>query len=104
MALRQYRPDTHPYENSLPKEKQATYQTYQASNPHQERLKELLFFVNIVLFSIITVMAAYIYLSFQIPVFIAFLMAIVTGFIGLRLVQALMRRKYKQITQKKRRK
>lgn len=101
MALRQYRPDYHPYEKHSPKEKQATYHTYQAKNPHQERLKEVLFFVNIMIFSILTVIATYIYLCMKLPAFVAFLLAIVTGGIGLRLVQIGLKTYFTKLKQKK---
>ena len=47
MALRQERPDQSLYEEHLPKEQQATYQEYQARKPYENRLRELLFFVNL---------------------------------------------------------
>ena len=46
MALRQERPDQSLYEEHLPKEQQATYQEYQARKPHENRLRELLFFMG----------------------------------------------------------
>ncbi|MER0122691.1 DUF3270 domain-containing protein [Streptococcus sp. ZJ93] len=94
MALRDYRPDYYHYHETIPKEKpQATYQTYQATNSGKERLKEFLFFLNIAIFSVITVIAAYIYLSNHVPIFLAFLLAIATGLVGLKLVQFLIKRK-----------
>ncbi|MGT2799645.1 DUF3270 domain-containing protein [Streptococcus marmotae] len=95
MALRDYRPDSYYYDETIPKEKQqATYQAYQATNPAKERLKEFFFFLNIAIFSIITVIAAYIYLSNHVPIFLAFLLAIVTGLIGLKLVQFFIKKKF----------
>lgn len=94
MALRQYRPDHYQYDDSIPKEKQqATYQTYHVANPNRERIKELLFFLNIAIFSVITVIAAYIYLSNRIPVFLAFLLAIATGLLGLNFIRFLLKKK-----------
>ncbi|MBF0819347.1 DUF3270 domain-containing protein [Streptococcus acidominimus] len=94
MALRQYRPDYYQYDESIPKEKQqAAYQAYHATNPNKERVKEFFFFLNIAIFSVITVIATYIYLSNKIPVFLAFLLAIATGLIGLKFVQFLIRKR-----------
>lgn len=94
MALRQYRPDDNQYDESIPKEKQqATYHAYHARNQNEERIKELFFFLNIAIFSIITVIAAYCYLSNHIPVFLAFILAIATGLIGLKLVRFFIKRK-----------
>ncbi|HFI0694606.1 TPA: DUF3270 domain-containing protein [Streptococcus suis] len=95
MALRQYRPEDYQYEEYIPQEKQATYQTYQAKNTKKERINELLFFVNIVLFSLITVISAYVYLSVGLPVFLALVLATATGFIGFRLIQVGLKRKFK---------
>lgn len=104
MALRQYRPDHYQYEESVTKEQQIRYQAYETTNPNKERLKELIFFVNIVLFSILTVFSAYSYLSIGTPTIIAFALAIITGFIGLRLVRFGLQKQHKRIQQKKRRK
>ena len=95
MAQRQYRSEQYQYEEYSPKEKPVAYQAYQASKPNKERVKELVFFVNIVLFSLMTVLSAYVYLSMDIPVFFAFLLAIVTGVAGLRLVQFGLKKKFK---------
>lgn len=94
MALRQPRPDQ--YEEYIPKEQQAYYQEYQVKSAAKERLKDLLFFVNIALFSVLTVIATYIYLYLQVPVFLAFVLGIVTGFASLRLVQSILRVRYKK--------
>lgn len=101
MSLRDYRPDYHPYEEPLPKEKQATFKEYKVKNQYQERLKEILFFVNISIFSVITVIASYIYLSLKFPTFLAFGLAILTSMGGLKLVQLGMRAQYKRLRQKK---
>lgn len=100
MALRQYRPEDYQYEEYIPKEKQVQYRAYQRQYPQNERLNEFLFFANIALFSIITVLATYAYLSFKIPTLLAFIMAIVTGLIGLRGIQFFIK---KQLRQSKRR-
>lgn len=102
MALRDYRPDYYPYEDSHPKETQATFQEYKVKNQHHERLKEILFFMNISIFSVITVIATYIYLSLNVPTFFAFVLAILTGVSGLKLVQLGMRTQYKHMKSKKR--
>lgn len=102
MALRQYRPDQHPNEETLPYENQAPYQEYESKQEHTERLKDVLFFVNIVLFSICSVLSTYVYLSWNLPTFLAFGLGTVTGFIGLRLVQKGIRTQYKRIRMKKR--
>lgn len=95
MALRQYQSHDYQYEDSIPKEKQARFQTYQSKNLKNDRVKELLFFVNLVLFSLITVISSYVYLSLDIPVFPALCLASATGFIGLRLVQIGLKKKFK---------
>ncbi|MGT2951515.1 hypothetical protein BU202_10070 [Streptococcus cuniculi] len=94
MALRQYRPDHYQYDESIPKEKQqATYQAYHVTDPARERIKEFFFFLNIAIFSVITVIATYIYLSNGVPIFLAFILAILTGLVGLKLVQLFIKKK-----------
>lgn len=104
MALRDYRPEQYDYEEYIPKEKQATYQEYQVRKPYENRLRDLLFFLNIAIFSILTVMTTYVYLSMKIPVFLAFILGIATGFVGLRVIQIAMRNYYMRLKQKKRNK
>lgn len=50
MALRHHQSHEYQYEEYIPKEKQTNFQTYQARSTNKERIKELLFFVNIVFF------------------------------------------------------
>lgn len=100
MALRQYRPDQ--FEEYIPQEKQASYQEYQERNTRKEQLKEVLFFINIAIFSILTVISAYIYLSLDIPAFFAFILATATGLLGLKLVQKGLKANYERLQQKKR--
>ncbi|HFI0395191.1 TPA: DUF3270 domain-containing protein [Streptococcus suis] len=95
MALRHYQSHEYQYEEYIPKEKQTTVQAYQAKNTKKERINELLFFVNIVLFSLITVISAYVYLSVGLPVFLALVLATATGFIGFRLIQVGLKKKFK---------
>lgn len=95
MAQRHYQSHEYQYEEYTPKEKQATYQTYQTRNNRNDRVKELLFFVNIVLFSLLTVISSYVYLSLGMPVFVALTLASVTGFIGLRLIQFGLKKKFR---------
>ncbi|MGT2910564.1 DUF3270 domain-containing protein [Streptococcus cameli] len=102
MALRQQRPDQYQYEEYIPKEKQAKYQEYSIQHSHTNRLKEVLFFVNVVLFSILTVLTTYVYLSMKIPVFLSFVLGIATGLIGLRVIQIAMRNHYFRMKQKRR--
>lgn len=102
MALRQYRPEQSPYEEYSPKEQQATYQEYQPLKKHENRLKDLLFFVNIAIFSIITVMATYVYLSMNFPSFLSLVLGMATGFIALRVIQIAMRNHYAHLKRKKR--
>ena len=102
MALRQERPDQSLYEEHLPKEQQATYQEYQARKPYENRLRELLFFVNLAIFSIITVMATYVYLSMKIPAFLAFVLGMATGFLALRVIQIALRKQYNHMRNKRR--
>ncbi|HFI0119754.1 TPA: DUF3270 domain-containing protein [Streptococcus suis] len=97
MALKQYQSQKYQYEEYNPKEKKALFQSYQVKNPNYERISELLFFINIVLFSLITVISCYIYLSLDMPVFPAFILASATGFIGLRLVQFGLKQNYKRL-------
>ncbi|HEL9634727.1 TPA: DUF3270 domain-containing protein [Streptococcus suis] len=93
MALRHYQSQEYQYEEYIPKEKNTTVQAYQVKNAKKERINELLFFVNIVLFSLITVIASYIYLALDIPVFPALALASATGLIGFRLVQVGLKKK-----------
>lgn len=93
MPARKYRPDQYLYEESSPKEKKVSYQAYRFPSPNKELLKEFLFFVNIVVFCILTVLSAYFYLSIGTPTFLAYLFAIATGFVGLRFVQSRLKKK-----------
>ncbi|WP_105123071.1 DUF3270 family protein [Streptococcus suis] len=97
MALRQYRPDQIPTEEYIPKEKQAPYKAYQARESSLPRINELLFFVNIVVFSILTVLATYVYLSLNIPAFLSFCLAIPSGFIGMQLLKYSSNKIFKRI-------
>lgn len=97
MALRQYRPDQ--YEEYIPKEKQVSYQAYQTTKPTQQRIQELVFFVNVVLFAVLTVIATYVYLSLKIPAFFAMLFALPTGGIGHALIRGVFRLQLKQLKQ-----
>lgn len=101
MALRQYRPEHSPYENTHPKEKQATYQEYQKRSYHTEQLKEVLFFVNIGIFSILTVFAANIFLALNLPTFFALVLAAIVGVIGLRGIQLVVRAQFNRLRKKK---
>ena len=85
MAQRHYQSHEYQYEEYIPKEKQASYQTYQARNTKNYRVKEL----------VLTVISSYIYLSLGMPVFIALTLASVTGFIGLRLIQIGLKKKFR---------
>lgn len=100
MALRHYQSQEYQYEEYIPKEKNTTVQAYQVKNAKKERINELLFFVNIVLFSLITVISCYIYLSLDMPVLPAFLLASATGLVGLRLVQFGLRQNNKRLKNK----
>ncbi|HFI0351472.1 TPA: DUF3270 domain-containing protein [Streptococcus suis] len=100
MALKQYQSQKYQYEDNIPKEKITQFQSYQVKNPNNERISELLFFVNIVLFSLITVISCYIYLSLDMPVLPAFLLASATGLVGLRLVQFGLRQNNKRLKNK----
>lgn len=100
MALPNYRSD-HQYESIPPKEKPVSYQEYQARNSRQNQLKEVLFFVNITVFAILTVFSAYIYLTLNVPVFLAFILATATGAVGLKLVQFAIKKQYQKIRRKK---
>ncbi|TCD46169.1 DUF3270 family protein [Streptococcus sp. X16XC17] len=100
MALPNYRSD-HQYENTTPKENLVSYQEYHASNYQQQQLREVLFFVNITIFAILTVFSAYIYLTLEIPIFIAFILATATGALGLKLVQFATKRQYQKFRKKK---
>ena len=102
MALRQERPDQSLYEELLPNEQQATYQEYQARKPHENRLRDLLFFVNLAIFSIISVMATYVYLSMKFPAFLAFVRGMATGFLALRVIQIALRKQYNKMRNKRR--
>ncbi|CQR25648.1 membrane protein [Streptococcus varani] len=102
MALRQERPDQFLYEEQFPKEQQVRYQEYQTRKPYENRLRDLLFFINLAIFSIITVMATYVYLSVNFPAFLAFVLGIATGFLALRVIQIALRKQYMRMKLKKR--
>lgn len=95
MALKQYQSQEIEYEELTPIEKQNRFQAYQFKNLKKDRVKELLFFSNIVLFSLITVISSYVYLSLDIPVFVALCLASATGGLGLRLVQIGLKKRFK---------
>lgn len=90
MALRQYRPDL--YEEIPPKETEVSYHSYRGRHAHINRLKELLFFAHIAIFSILTVFATYIYLSLSIPAILAFALGMGTSLSSLHLVRSLIKR------------
>ncbi|HFI0048696.1 TPA: DUF3270 domain-containing protein [Streptococcus suis] len=95
MALKQYQSQKYQYEETIPKENKNRFQSFQFEDIQKARVQELLFFVNLVLFSLITVISSYIYLALGVPVFPAMLLASATGFIGLRLVQIGLKKKFK---------
>ncbi|HFU3707511.1 TPA: DUF3270 domain-containing protein [Streptococcus suis] len=95
MVLRNYQSHENQYEETIPKEKKNRFQSFQFEDIQKARVQELLFFVNLVLFSLITVISSYIYLALGVPVFPAMLLASVTGFIGLRLIQFGLKKKFR---------
>lgn len=84
MALRQYQPEL--YDDS-PKEHQATYQAYTPTKTVRQDVKDILFFTNIALFSILTVLSTTIYLSLDIPAVFSLLLGMATGFGSLALMR-----------------
>lgn len=84
MALRQYQPEL--YDDS-PKERQATYQAYTPQQTVRQDVKDILFFTNIALFSILTVLSTTIYLSLEIPAVFALLLGMATSFGALTLIR-----------------
>ncbi|KXT78453.1 DUF3270 family protein [Streptococcus sp. DD13] len=99
MALRHYQPDH--YEESHPKESRVTYQRYQVPSSASNRLKDVLFFLNITIFSILSVLATYIFLSLGLHTLLAFVAGMISGLFGLKATQLLIRHQYKRLKRKK---
>lgn len=93
MPLRHYRLQENLYEENLPNENENSFQNYQALETNAVRVKELVFFGNLVLFSLLSVLTSFVYLAMGIPVFWSILLASATGFIGLRMVYLGIKRK-----------
>lgn len=104
MALRQYQSHEYQYEEYIPKEKKTSFQVYKTPKANQERIRELFFFIHIALFSLIMVLSSYIYLSLGMSVFMALLLANVTGMFGLHLVKSGLAKTFKNTYNRNRKK
>lgn len=97
MALRQYRPDL--YEETHPKERESSYSSYRGRPSQTNRIREVMFFTHIAIFSILTVFATYSYLSLSIPALLALTFGIGTSLVALHLTRVLIKyriRTYRQ--------
>lgn len=88
------------FEEYIPKESTASFAQYQTSAHDKERIKEVIFFLNIAIFSIGTVLFSYIFLSHRVPGVISFCLAVIFSAFSMTLVRSAFRfRKQKRSSQ-----
>lgn len=83
MALRDYKYDEFPNEQAYP-EPAASYQDYQTDDDTSSQLNDLLFFVNVAIFAIASVLAVFILSALNVHSLVAFALAIPLGILGLK--------------------
>lgn len=69
------------------------YQDYTPEEKANPNLKELLFFVNIAIFCILTVLFSFLFLSIKLNTFLAFALAIGVSLVCIKVQQAFIRQK-----------
>lgn len=82
MALREYK---YREEELTQKTESVTYEAYQENDEHSQQIKELMFFINIAVFAIATVLAVFIFLTFNLNSIMSFVLALPTGLVALQL-------------------
>ena len=90
MALRNhqsnFQEEIHQNEQSI------RYQTYQTKPAYIKELNEVLFFINIAIFAVLTVLSTYLYICLNVSILLAFAFGAVSGAIGLKLLHLGIRR------------
>ena len=77
----------------LEQEQYPLYQDYIPEAKTNPNLKELLFFVNIATFCILTVLFRFLFLSIKVNTFLAFTLAIAVSLVCIKVQQTFIRRK-----------
>ncbi|AGU72885.1 DUF3270 domain-containing protein [Streptococcus constellatus subsp. pharyngis] len=77
----------------LEQEQYPLYQDYIPEAKTNPNLKELLFFVNIATFCILTVLFSFLFLSIKVNTFLAFTLAIAVSLVCIKVQQTFIRRK-----------
>ena len=77
----------------LEQEQYPLYQDYIPEAKTNPNLKELLFFVNIATFCILTALFSFLFLSIKVNTFLAFTLAIAVSLVCIKVQQAFIRRK-----------
>lgn len=81
MALRDYKYDN---EKVVPLRPQATYEEYQAPEEEGQELSEILFFVNIAIFAITSVLTIFILSALKVNTLLSFTIGIAVGVMALQ--------------------
>lgn len=92
MTARKYQSYQEDY-TYLEQEQYPLYQDYIPEAKTNPNLKELLFFVNIATFCILTALFSFLFLSIKVNTFLAFTLAIAVSLVCIKVQQILIRRK-----------
>ena len=92
MTARKYQSYQEDY-TYLEQEQYPLYQDYIPEAKTNPNLKELLFFVNIATFCILTALFSFLFLSIKVNIFLAFALAIAVSLVGIKVQQTFIRRK-----------
>ena len=92
MTARKYQSYQEDY-TYLEQEQYPLYQDYIPEAKTNPNLKELLFFVNIATFCILTALFSFLFLSIKVNTFLAFTLAIAVSLMCIKVQQTLIRRK-----------
>ncbi|MGO5580162.1 DUF3270 domain-containing protein [Streptococcus milleri] len=92
MTARKYQSYQEDY-TYLEQEQYPLYQDYIPEAKTNPNLKELLFFVNIATFCILTALFSFLFLSIKVNTFLAFTLAIAVSLVCIKVQQTLIRRK-----------
>ncbi len=91
MALRDYKYDQ---EKVVPLRPSATYNEYQAPAEDQQSVEEILFFINIAIFAIASVLTIFMLSALKINTVLAFILGIGSGVLTLQICRIVLK-KYK---------
>lgn len=84
MALRDYKYEYDEEVQTPVVVETSSYEDYQETDEHGQKLKDLLFFLNIAIFSVVAVLATFIFLSLKMNSVLAICLAIPVGLIALQ--------------------